>query len=86
MRQLTLRGFDPELERLLRHVARSRDLSLNKAALYLMRKGAELEQEADMPEIGKGLDHLIGIWSQEDEDEFRAATRSLEEIDEELWT
>ena len=85
MRRLTLRGFDPELERLLRHVARSRDLSLDKAALYLMRKGAGLEQEDDLPKVGNRVDHLIGIWSQEDEDEFRAATRGFEEVDDELW-
>lgn len=43
MTQLTLRGFDPELERRLRALARRNATSLNKAALQLMRRGAGLE-------------------------------------------
>ena len=43
MTQLTLRGFDPELERRLRELARRNATSLNQAALQLMRRGAGLE-------------------------------------------
>lgn len=43
MTQLTLRGFDPELEKRLRELAERDQLSLNKAALRLMRRGAGLE-------------------------------------------
>ena len=42
MKRLTVRTLGPELERRLREVARRRDTSLNKAALYLMRSGADL--------------------------------------------
>ncbi len=43
MTQLTLRGLDPELEKRLRELAARDQLSLNKAALKLMRRGAGLE-------------------------------------------
>ncbi len=86
MHQLTIRGFDMELERHLRRVAGSLDLSLNKAALYLMRKGAGLEDEPSADVVGDSVDHLIGTWTAEDETEFRAAIRGFERIDEDLWS
>ena len=45
MTQLTLRGFDSELEKHLRELARRNATSLNKAALQLMRRGAGLERD-----------------------------------------
>ncbi len=86
MHQLTIRGFDMELERHLRRVAGSLGLSLNKAALYLMRKGAGLDGDSPADVVGDSVDHLIGTWTTEDEAEFRAATRDFERIDEDLWS
>ena len=40
MDQLSLRGFDKELARRIRELARREHVSLNKAALLLMRRGA----------------------------------------------
>jgi len=37
VKQLTVRGFDKELERRLRDVARTKGVSLNQAALILLR-------------------------------------------------
>ncbi|MDT0633333.1 hypothetical protein [Spectribacter hydrogenoxidans] len=61
MTQLTLRGFDPELEKRLRELAARDHLSLNKAALKLMRRGAGLEaaSEAGQP-IGDRLKRFAG--------------------------
>jgi len=42
MKQLTIRGFDEQLEKQLRGVAESRQISLNRAAILLMRRGAGL--------------------------------------------
>lgn len=61
MTQLTLRGFDPELEKRLRECARRERTSLNKAALQLMRRGAGLEAgTAQRPAIGKALGRFAG--------------------------
>jgi len=43
MKQLTVRGFDRGLERRLRELARERRVSLNRAALILLREGAGLD-------------------------------------------
>ncbi|MCI0749670.1 MAG: hypothetical protein L0Y32_03865 [Nevskiales bacterium] len=52
MTQLTLRGFDPELERRLRALARRNATSLNQAALQLMRRGAGLVTRGRAPSAG----------------------------------
>lgn len=86
MQQLTIRGFDPELERRLKNLARDEQISLNRAALKLLRRGAGL---LDAPSkgrvIGHALDDFMGDWSEEEEREFLAAVEPMEQIDEEMW-
>lgn len=87
MNQLTLRGFDPELEKRLRELAAERQISLNRAALTLMRRGAGLsELNKSDNEVGSALDSFIGVWSEEDEAEFLKALEPLEQIDPGLWS
>lgn len=85
-RQLTIRGFDEALERRLERLARERDLSLNKAALLLMRRGAGLTREgAEVETIGDSLDEFVGSWDAGREEEVLAAVEDFEGIDEDLW-
>jgi len=87
MNQLTLRGFDRELEKHLRELAAERQISLNRAALALMRRGAGLSEPGKSGrEVGSALDSFIGVWSEEDEAEFLKALEPLEQIDPELWS
>jgi len=87
MRQLTLREFDKELERRLKHLAESEDLSLNKTVLRLLRKATGLEDSAPFPlRVGDSLDEFIGIWTLTEQREFDEATQVFEETDEELWS
>ena len=86
--QLTLRGFDAELERRLREVARKRSISLNRAALFLMRKGAGLapaERGPGSESIGAGLDKFIGVWSEAEERQLLETVEDLRRVDPELW-
>ena len=77
MTQLTVRGFDPELERELRKVAKREHLSLNQAALRLMRKGAGLGKGLSAP-IGDALDAFVGCVSADDSDAVDAAVRAAD--------
>lgn len=86
MKQLTIRGFDKELQRKIEELARRRNLSLNKAALELMRKGAGLHGGLARPNVvGHSLDDFIGSWSETRERELVEATLPFEEIDESFW-
>jgi hypothetical protein len=84
-KQLTLRGFDPLLERALERTARDEGISLNKAALRLMRRGAGLAEPIGPPGIGSSLDDLIGTWSKRDAERFLRTIESCRQVDEDLW-
>jgi hypothetical protein len=87
MKQLTLRGFDKELERRLTQLAERENLSLNKTVLLLLRKVTGLEATAVRANrVGDSLDEFIGVWSPAEQQEFNAATRVFEELDETLWS
>ncbi len=86
MNRLTLRGFDDRLAESIRSVARREGISLNQAALMLLRKGAGLADEGrEARAVGSSLDHLIGSWTQEEADEIEAALKDFETIDETIW-
>ena len=85
LKQLTIRGFDADLERKLREVASATGLSLNKAALLLMRRGAGRAAEETPPLVGSSLDDFIGVWSKAEEEELLDAVGDLRRIDPEIW-
>jgi len=85
--QLTVRGFDPELLRRIRALSEREGISLNKAVLRLLRRGAGIEEPppGSADTIGSALDDLIGTWTDEEADELRRSIEAFEAIDEELW-
>lgn len=86
MNQLTVRGFDEELSDKIQRLANREGISLNQAALRLLRKGAGLTEDSDGANtVGSSLDHLIGTWTQVEADEMDAALEQFETIDETLW-
>ena len=86
MEQLSMRGFDKELVRRLRQVARERELSLNRAALLLMRRGAGIADEKPQSKsVGSSLDAFIGSWSAADEKRVLKAIEPFGIVDGELW-
>ena len=86
MTQLSLTGFDKLLEERLKELARREGVSLNEAALKLLKKGAGLSEprEPDTA-IGDGLNRFIGSWSVADEQEFLESISACEVVDETLW-
>ncbi len=87
MQQLTVRGFDDELSARLRRLARREGISLNQAALRLLRKGAGLPEDGrrDSAELRRSQDDLFGTWTAEEADAFNTALEVFEVIDEEKW-
>ncbi len=86
VKQLTVRSTDPALDEALERLATSRGISLNKAALQLMKRGAGLgESRADSKRIGARLDRFVGGWSDEEAEFFERAVADFERIDEGMW-
>lgn len=86
MTQLTIRNFPPELGREIRLLAKNRGWSLNKAAVFLLKRGAGLDEESETKGIGNGLDSFIGTWEKAESDTFdKNVTDAFESVDEDLW-
>lgn len=87
MDQLSLRGFDKELARRIRELARREHISLNKAALLLMRRGAGLleSESSSAAAVGDALDRFVGRWSAADEKHLLHSIAACETVDEALW-
>ncbi len=87
MNQLTVRGFDDELSAIMRLLAKREGISLNQAALRLLRKGAGLTDSKGNPNaIGSSLDDLFGVWSRDEAESFDTALEVFETVDESAWT
>ncbi|MGH9314131.1 MAG: hypothetical protein ACRD09_01535 [Vicinamibacterales bacterium] len=86
LRQLSIRGFDEPLERHLRAVAAEEGISLNKAVLRTLRKGAGLAGARNRTAtVGDALDTLIGRWSAAEAERFLEGIQPLEAVDERFW-
>lgn len=86
MNQLTVRGFNDELADSIRRLANSEGISLNQAALRLLRKGAGLaEGSGSENTIGSSLDDLFGTWSHGGAEAFNASLDVFEKVDESAW-
>lgn len=72
MRQLTIRGIDNDLSVALGSVAVRDGISLSKAALKLLRKGAGLPA-ASATKKASSLDRFVGTMTPEDAEAIDAA-------------
>ncbi len=86
MKQLTLRGFDPELETRLRRLAAQEHLSLNKTVLRLLRQATGLNAQQQPNRVGDSLDAFIGSWTRKEEREFLKTIKATETIEAAFWS
>ena len=87
LNQLTIRGFDDALESRIQQLAHREGISLNRAVLKLLRRGAGLGERSETANtIGPALDHLIGTWTAEEAAEMEQALEDLSQVDEAMWT
>lgn len=83
---MTLSDLDDDLVATIRRVAERDRTSESRAALKLLRKGAELEGSVPTNgKIGNSLDDFIGTMSPEEAAEIDAAIRELRTVDKSMW-
>ena len=85
MRQITLRGMDPEVERTIRRMAKTTGKSLNRVILDMIHQYTGLSKKNENP-AAASLRELAGGWSDKDAAEFLDSIKPCEQIDEEMWT
>ena len=85
MRQITLRGMDPEVEHTIRRIAKTTGKSLNRVILDMIHQYTGLNKKNKNPPAAS-LRDLAGGWSDKDAAEFLDSIKSCEQIDKEMWT
>lgn len=85
MNAITVRNLPPDVAKVIRDKARKEGLSLNRVVVRLLEDATGVKR-GRKPVVHHDLDHLFGVWSAEEADEF---DRFLEEhrsvIDPEMW-
>jgi hypothetical protein len=86
LKQITLRGIPVEIERMIKREAESKGVSLNKAFISLLGKITGTNEKAQKRKfLHHDLDHLCGIWTKREAEEFTNNVEFQRTIDEELW-
>lgn len=86
MKQITLRGIPVEIERMIKKEAERKGLSLNKAFISLIEKATGTKEKMQKRKsMHHDLDHLCGIWTKRDAEEFTKNVEFQRTIDEGLW-
>lgn len=71
---------DKDLIRKIRALARHEGISLNQAAIQILRRGAGLADPESAAKIGDALDNFIGSWSAEDERAILESIATVEQV------
>ncbi len=83
MNAITVRNLPPSVAKAVKDKARKEKLSLNKAIVRLLEEATGVSpKESD---THHDLDHLAGVWSEEEYREFMEALREQRQIDPEMW-
>ena len=86
LKQITLRGIPVEIERMIKKEAERKGLSLNKAFISLVEKATGTKEKMQKRKsMHHDLDHLCGIWTKRDAEEFTKNVEFQRTIDEGLW-
>jgi hypothetical protein len=84
--RLTVRGFDKALARCIKEAAKTHGVSLNRAALMLLRRGAGLDTSGRRSHrVGSSLNKLVGAWTRSEAAEFMQPVRAMEKHDTDFW-
>ena len=86
MKQMTLRGIPAEIERMIKREAEREGLSLNKAFISFLERSTGTKKKAQKRNfLHHDLDHLCGIWTKREAEEFMKQIELQRTIDEDSW-
>jgi len=86
LKQITLRGIPADVERMIKREAEDKRLSLNKAFISFLEKATGRKEKAQKRKsLHHDLDHLCGIWTKREAEEFLKSVEFQRTIDEDLW-
>ncbi len=85
MKTLTIRGIEDEVSEKCKKIAEEQGKSLNQFVLEVLKERAGLKKLKIHTAEHHDLDHLFGIWSEEEYKAIQKKIDSERKIDKELW-
>lgn len=86
MKALTVRNLPPGVAKAIREKARKERRSLNQTVVSLLEEATGAIPRSRKPTVHHDLDHLFGIWSKKEADEFDSQLKeSRSVIDSKDW-
>ncbi len=85
MKTITVRGLDETIAENLKRVAKQEEKSVNQFILDTLKERLGLKKEKKYTVVHHDLDHLFGIWSENEFKRIQGKIDSERKIDKELW-
>lgn len=86
LKQLTIRGIPPSIEKLVIEESAKNGLSLNKAFISLLEKAYENKtNKKNKKVLCHELDRFCGMWNKDDYEVFASNLDIQRRVDEDLW-
>jgi plasmid stability protein len=85
MKTITVRGLDEIIAKNLKRMAGQNGKSVNQFVLDTLKERLGLKKEKKYTVIHHDMDHLFGIWSENEFKRIQGKIDSERKIDKELW-
>jgi len=85
MKTITVRGLDETITKNLKRMAGQNGKSVNQFVLDILKERLGLKKEKKYTVIHHDMDHLFGIWSENEFKRIQGKIDSERKIDKELW-
>jgi plasmid stability protein len=85
MKTITVRGLDESITKNLKRMAGQNGKSVNQFVLDTLKERLGLKKEKKYTVIHHDMDHLFGIWSENEFKRIQGNIDSERKIDKELW-
>jgi len=85
MKTITVRGLDETSAENLKRVAKQEEKSVNQFILDTLKERLGLKKEKKYTVVHHDLDHLFGIWSENEFKRIHEKIDSERKVDKELW-
>ena len=85
MKTITVRGLDETITKNLKRIAGQNGKSVNQFVLDTLKERLGLKKEKKYTVVHHDMDHLFGIWSENEFKRIQGKIDSERKIDKELW-
>ena len=85
MKTITVRGLDETIAKNLKRMAGQNGKSVNRFVLDTLKERLGLKKEKKYTVVHHDMDHLFGIWSENEFKRIQGKIDSERKIDKELW-